>query len=182
MLVLTSIASSALHTLSLTPRAGARASDIATAAIELGAKAAIVVGGDSGSSTATKVWLPDEFCDDDAREFCDAIRQAGLATDVLEPAAPLDDPYPEDWEAEPQDLFRPLSIDELWVAPLLCTEPAPAESSLQVRLLDSLEQNVFLTTSRGTLHASTNMLLQLLSTRRDELTTRVLDYGCGAIP
>jgi ribosomal protein L11 methylase PrmA len=93
-------------------------------------------------------------------------------------------------EELPERSFRPVLLERsLAVLPLLTPKvpqpPEPPGCAACLRLLDGADENVFLTTAHGRLHASTLMILSHLASpsgARLELARarRVLDYGCGS--
>ena len=161
----------------------AQSSVVSQLAIDLGAAAAWHAPTAPSEPATVHVLVPDDTVVD---SFCEAISNgAGNSLISHSDAEELYEPY--DWEIEDDDplAFRPQLINRrLWVAPMLCNEEAvpapPSHASLRLRLLDSRDGNVFLATRDNTLHASTLMLLYLLCEHRDELTGRVLDFGCGS--
>ena len=110
--------------------------------------------------------------------FCSLLHDAGAPVTMVDGPECLYES--DDYMAEHQ-AFQPLIVQQqaLYVAPVLSDVPPPPGTPY-LRLLDSLEANVFLTTVDNELHDSTRMLLDLLVTHRASLKTRVLDYGCGS--
>ena len=163
----------ALWQLSLVSRSP---SSHAAIAIDLGAKAAYFTP--TNDEATVHVLVPD---DTDVDSFCEAISDAA-ETSLLSHSDGEELYEAHDWETEDGEplAFRPQLIGrDLWVAPVLC-ELRPPSNAKHLRLLDSRDGNVFLATYENTLHASTLMLLSLLRVHRDELTGRVLDFGCGS--
>lgn len=162
------------------------ATKIASTAIELGAAAATI-----GTDHVVSIMLPFELSDDTgapSESFAPLLaRTVGGSSDdlIISEAEPLYQPH--DWYGAQELTFVPQLIGrKLWVTPATCDDDShlPYRPSgcgcIHLRLLDSVDDNVFLRTTSGTLHSSTVMILSQLVERRAELRGVFLDYGCGS--
>jgi ribosomal protein L11 methylase PrmA len=165
----------ALQQLTLRARTPDAATAHAQSALALGAVAAWRLPGHD--ECRTHVLLDS---DEQSPEFCARVTPIVVDASNAEPLY-----APDDWDTSVPPAFRPMLISRaLWIAALPCDEtlvPTPPPMAVQLRLLDSLDSNVFLTTARASLHASTLMMLSLLVEHRAELRDGAfLDYGCGS--
>ena len=167
----------ALHSYQLLTSSSAHASQLASAALELGAASA------SWDVAANGVQLLAHDEDDGALLLQTLATAADPGYELVEDS-PLFDP--DDWAAAAAEPgFAPFLERPLHVAPVQSPQPPP-DGAGYWRSLRLLEGDAFMLTTAGALHATTRMIVRLLCERRAELfgpasgCNTVLDYGCGS--
>ncbi len=156
---------------------------MSASAVEAGA---LAVTSNPSDAHRLQVLLPSSLCatSEATRAWKRRVAAcAGLSDpSSIEFGAPEELWEPDDWDAAACGTFRPLLVGgSLLIEPLVRTEePAAPAGAQRIRLLDS--EFCFLTTTAGTVHWSTAMMLELLLSHRARLggAACFLDYGCGS--